>query len=147
MENETSVAATGSVQRGVRPEVWSDLKTDKNPSVNFWIWIGIAGLAVSMLTGCGTISPKPVQSNQPSFMGTSEADSGIISIAEDHSALITDQVRVRYNRLIDRYGKDQSFPTPLPFDAGVTRESPNWRIDAEHLSDYLQMIQWQRDGR
>jgi len=71
--------------------------------------------------------------------------SGILDFAPGGGRLVSFNVYNRYNSLVDSYG-DQ-FQPPLKKDDGIIRNEKGWVIDRAHYVQYLQMVQWQRNGR
>jgi len=99
-----------------------------------------------LLTSCGTVIPKPVQANVASYDGGAQ-NSGLIcmttnSTGEVTGAVITPHARDRYNALVTLYSTN-FFPR-LEIDAGITPAPPNFRIDAEHLVDFMRMNRWHK---
>ncbi len=70
--------------------------------------------------------------------------SGIIKVEPSGGRLVTLHVRDRYNSLIDSYGNQ--FQPPLKHNDGITCSS-TCSFNRAYYIKYLQMVQWQRDGR
>ena len=77
------------------------MKTPRMNLTRFGQFAPVVLLGVGLLIGCSTVAPKPVTPAQPSFLGSTNADSGILAlIPGTHAAIVTDAVRVRYDLLI-----------------------------------------------
>lgn len=112
-----------------------------NPIITILIALAALFLGI-LLIGCGTVIPKPVQANVASYDGDVQ-NSGLVSLTNSNGvmvAIITPHARDRYNGLIAIFGTN--FIPPITLDAGITPAPPNFRIDAEHLVDFMRMNRW-----
>ncbi len=126
-------------------------KVKRSPWLRFVLyWLSVAammallGLILYLITGCSTVTPKPVAATQASYDGN-EANSGILGFMADASVHITENARARYNDLIDVYGRD--FDPPLRHDSGVTQlPDHTYTIDRQHAVDFEVMAAKKRSG-
>lgn len=99
--------------------------------------------ALSSGCGCTTVIPKTVTSSQPSWDGTNQ-NSGFIRF-EGNSGVITSNARVRYNGLIEIYGK--KFVPPITTDFGVWPDKDgNYIITPQALTKFIEMNRWRKSG-
>lgn len=123
--------------------------------ISLWV-VGIIILQLGMsLSGCvGTVTPvsRP-QTTQPSFDDLGQSTSGIIFQLSDHSAVITEAAWAEYEGLVAKYGKDPKFVPALKHGEGVKEVTglyagkPVYQIDAQHLTYYIIMHEWNQLGR
>lgn len=98
-----------------------------------------------LLPGC-TVLPTTVKASVASYDGGVQ-NSGMLSLTTNSTgavtgAILTPHARDRYNALLALYGTN-FFPA-LTLDAGITPAPPNYRIDAEHLVDFMRMNRWRK---
>ena len=97
-------------------------------------------MLIVCLTGCGTVTPQPVQPRAASFDGNQQ-DSGLLNGGKplpNGNFLITPHALARYNALIAKYGK--TFLPPLAAAEGTIEQADgNFQIDAEHIADFARM--------
>ena len=103
-----------------------------------------AVIVALIVSSCATtVTPGPVESTQASFDGN-EQNSGII-MSTPSGYVVTDNFRLRYNRLIATYGADLA--TPATVDAGIAPIGPDrWLITKQRMIDFLEMNAWRRAG-
>ena len=117
----------------------------KSPHKNRHVFFALlCVLCVLLFTACGTVIPNTVQANVASYDGGVQ-NSGLLSMTTNSTgavtgAIITPHARDRYNALIPVYGTN-FFPA-LKFDEGITPAPPNFRIDAQHLVEFMRMNRW-----
>jgi hypothetical protein len=111
-----------------------------------------AGVFVCLiLIGCGTVTPKIVESQTIAFDGDSQ-NAGIISKLPDGSYLITANARQKYDSLIAKWATDglirkAHIQPPLAKDAGLTANlDGTWLIDAQHAAIWAKMNLLDRSG-
>lgn len=102
------------------------------------------------LCSCSTVTPPAqVTTDTASFDGNDQ-NSGLVSMLNDGSAIITEHARERYNALVAVYAS--KFTPKLKQDdgvqpAGVVQGKGLYQIDAQHLVMFVQMNQWRKVGR
>lgn len=106
--------------------------------------IFFALIVALVVAGCAvTVAPKPVIAEQASF-DNNEQNSGII-MSTPSGFVVTDNFRLRYNRLIATYGADLA--TPATTDAGIAPIGPDrWLITKQRMIDFLEMNAWRKAG-
>ena len=107
----------------------------------------LCALAVCFV-GCSTVIPKTVKANVASFDGGVQ-NSGEVCLTTNavtkqiDGAIITPHARDRYNALIALYSTN--FFPPLTMDAGITPSTNSaFRIDAQHLTEFMRMNRWHK---
>lgn len=104
------------------------------------------------MAGCfGTVTPKPVASNQASF-DPSGQNSGFqywTNKPQAHCSVWSAPAIARYNALCAKWGSDPRFVIPVQPWAGVVMEldgktATNFVLDPEHLVDFIEMSSMQR---
>ena len=98
------------------------------------------------LLGCATsVVPKPVTGSTISYDGN-DRNSGIKLYIPEVGFLVTPHFRVRYNNLIEIYGK--KFEKPLVRDEGITpfENKVDFTIDKQHMVYFVQMNTWYKSG-
>lgn len=105
----------------------------------------IIGVAILFNTGCGTVAPKPVISNEWSWDGTNQ-NSGLICVTPDKKFVITEHAKNRYNSLVGIYGG--KFVPPVEKGDGLqSTETNTWLIDAQHLEYFATMNRWHKSRK
>jgi hypothetical protein len=98
-----------------------------------------------LLTGCtSTVTPKPVQSSQPSFDGNIQT-SGVLGRLPDGSWVVTPHWLERYQAMIRDYGA--YFAPPLKPANGV---SLGWGLvtaSSQAVTDFETMNRWRKAGK
>lgn len=106
-------------------------------------------LAVAvLLIGCVTTVTSPIPEARQASFDAGVQNSGLIGFeATTGHGIITAHARDRYNDLIAKYG--DRFHPPLHTDAGICVGATNgtFRIDSEHLADFIDMNRWRREGK
>jgi hypothetical protein len=118
--------------------------------------------ATSLVNGCGTVTLKPIDDNEPAFdsstpMNYDNQNSGIVSLVRVGNltlgAKITDHKRDQYNELISKYKLQfkEKYSVLLSKDAGVIETEDQfgnhlWQIDTEHLQYFMRLVRWQKEG-
>jgi hypothetical protein len=103
--------------------------------MNFGKWQANSLLIVCVLSlcllGCATsVVPKPVTGSTISYDGN-ERNSGIKQYIEGQGFLVTPHFRVRYNNLIEKYGK--KFENPIKKDDGLVNFGADYLINKQHM--------------
>lgn len=98
-----------------------------------------------LASGCNTVAPKPVEQSQASFDIVPDAtgnyqNSGLLGVT-NHLFIITPSLMARYNALIKLYGNQ--FTPKLNWGVGITLSNGNILMDKAHMSDLLEMVQWE----
>lgn len=103
-----------------------------------------AVIVAIIVSACATtVTPKPVESTQSSYDGN-EQNSGII-MSTPSGYVVTDNFRMRYNRLVATYGKDLA--TPATTDSGIAPIGEDrWLITKQRMIDFLEMNAWRKAG-
>jgi len=84
------------------------------------------------LSGCSTISTDLVVAREAS------ADhSGIVEIIPDVGQIVNEHWRVRYNRLISKFGTKLNFP--LSTDQGLVPDGKNYFVSKEYVTYFIEM--------
>lgn len=120
-------------------------------------------LALSLFTGCGTITPDPVKDKAASYdsstpEGYAKQNSGFLgfTLGEDgqsEGALLTQHAVDRYNFLINDYKVQFKEQTGIDINRGdglsptlTTSNLPIYKIDLEHLQYFLKLSRWKKEG-
>lgn len=113
--------------------------------------IFIVCLALAAVAGCGTVTPKDVNAQAPSWsVVTGKQDSDIVGYSYDAAGkadgfIVTGEGRSRYNALITLYGA--RWTPPLATDYGITALSDgNWRFSAAAMVCWSTMADLARKG-
>jgi len=96
----------------------------------------------ALCVGC-TVTPQVVRDGQYSWDGNVQ-NSGFIGHDAQGNRIITPHARKRYNGLVGIYG-NKFFPNLVP-DAGIEPVGENFKIDAQHLEDFMKMNRWFKQG-
>ena len=132
------------------------------------IWTSLAILCLS-LTGCGTVSPSPVEAHKHRFDastpdGYDPYNSGLVEYLADEKgnttgAIITTNAREKWNNLIDAYHLQfkAEYKINLQKDSGISEwtepgtdfptDKKLWKIDAKRLQYFMRLSQWSTDKR
>lgn len=119
-------------------------------------------LALLGMAACTTtIRPDKVRASAPS-LDAGEANSGLIAILPDKSAVLTLHAEMRYSGLASQYGYKFAPPvqgneatvfTNTVFTNGnsivtLATNHPGmyWQLDAEHLAKFGIMNHWKKEG-
>lgn len=130
-----------------------------------WLFLALLTLVVALglTVGCGTVTPKQVESKSASFDGNTNS-SGWLGFSTGRACdapvslkppskdgwpwgVITLNARARYNVLVKRYGNNSEFLIPLKPDDGIYPRCENFSIDREHLEYFGVMNQWFKQGK
>ncbi len=118
-------------------------KIETGIQLGLLIFIILLAVVVATSAGCSTVTPKQVRSESPSYDGNDQ-NSGIIVSTKD-GFLVTPRFHIRYNALIEVYGRD--FTPPLHEEEGIAKVDANtYLIDKQHMTQFLEMDAWLRAG-
>lgn len=101
-------------------------------------------LALTITSCVGTVKKEPIIANTPSWSGSNQ-NSGFIGFTNGNYGVITSNAVIRYNLLIEKYGKD--FLPPLVENQGLISEPPIFIIEPECLEKFVRMNRWYKTGK
>ena len=120
--------------------------TRKTKLTRPWLPATLTLLAAVWLSSCtSTVTPPTVHDSVPSWDGANQ-NSGFLEFDARGYGVLTPRARDRYNALVDEYGGRMTLR--LYRDDGITPTTTNtFLIDPEHLSDFLKMNRWKKQGQ
>lgn len=117
-----------------------------------WFWVAGAFFAIWFaVSGCGTVTPKPVKASQASFDGGLQ-NSGFLSFTNSpyaHCGVFTASAVARYNALAVIWGRDPRFVPPVKAWDGVLREldgatTTNYVLSPAAIVNFIELSTLQR---
>lgn len=109
-------------------------------------WLVVLLLAI-LLVGCvNTVIPPNVHSSGASF-DNGERNGGFLGWTTNSSVcygMISTNAYLRYNALIEKYGK--KFVPPLIINMGITPTGTNYLISLDALSNFGTMNRWRKSN-
>lgn len=119
-----------------------------------YILFHIPLFALAFIMGCGTVTPKAVNSTQASFdpSGQNSGFRGFTNAPQAHCGVFSASAVARYNLLAVRFGSQPEFVPPVTPWQGVVKELDgktftNYVLLPSAIVNFMELSQMQRSGK